>query len=45
MPQQPPPPPIHAYYENPNECHQQEYSVPFITPKDEAEDFDDSSYF
>jgi hypothetical protein len=44
MPQLPPPPPIPAYPETINECHQQEYGVPFITPEDEAKEFDDSFF-
>jgi hypothetical protein len=45
MPQQPSHVPSPAYPENLNEWHQQEYGVPFITPEDETEDYDDSSYF
>jgi hypothetical protein len=40
MPQRPTPPPTPAYPETLNEWNQQEYGVPFITPKDEAEEFD-----
>jgi hypothetical protein len=42
MPQCPPPPPIPAYPETLNECHQQEYGVSFITPQDEAQKFDEA---
>ncbi|ONM20320.1 hypothetical protein ZEAMMB73_Zm00001d005103 [Zea mays] len=39
-----PPPPTPTYPENLNEWHQQEYGVPFVTPEDEAEEFDESFY-
>jgi hypothetical protein len=44
LPSGSPLPPTPTYPENLNEWHQQEYGVPFITPKDEAEEFDDSYY-
>jgi hypothetical protein len=40
----PPPPATPTYPENLNELHQQEYGVPFITPEDVVEEFDDSFY-
>jgi hypothetical protein len=39
-----PPPPTPTFPANLNEWHQQEFGVPFITPEDEAEEFDDSYY-
>lgn len=36
--------PVHAYLENLNEWHQQEYGVSFITPYDEEEFVDDGSF-
>jgi hypothetical protein len=44
LPPGPPPPPTPTYPENLNEWHQQEYGVPFITPEDEVEEFEDSFY-
>jgi hypothetical protein len=44
LPPRSPPPLTPAYPENLNEWHQQEYGVPFVTPEDEAEEFDDSFY-
>jgi hypothetical protein len=39
-----PPPPTPTFPANLNEWHQQEFGAPFITPEDEAEEFDDSYY-
>jgi hypothetical protein len=39
-----PPPPTPTFPMDLNEWHQQEFGVPFITPKDEAEEFDDPYY-
>jgi hypothetical protein len=44
LPPRSPPPLTPAYPENLNEWHQQEYGVPFVTPEDEADEFDDSFY-
>jgi hypothetical protein len=42
LPPHSPLPSTPAYPENLNEWHQQEYDVPFVTPEDEAKEFDDS---
>jgi hypothetical protein len=42
--QRPPPPLSPTYPANLNEWHQQEFGVPFVTPKDEAQEFYDSFY-
>jgi hypothetical protein len=39
-----PPPPTPTFPMDLNEWHQQEFGVPFITPEDEAEEFDDPYY-
>eukprot|EP00267_Zea_mays_P046233 XP_020398590.1 formin-like protein 14 [Zea mays] len=39
-----PPPPAPTFPAYLNEWHQQEFGVPFITPEDEAEDYDDPFY-
>ncbi|AQK90915.1 hypothetical protein ZEAMMB73_Zm00001d008857 [Zea mays] len=39
-----PPPPVPTFPADLNEWHQQEFGVPFITPEDEVEDFDDPYY-
>jgi hypothetical protein len=44
LPQRPPLPLTPSYPTNLNEWHQQEYVVPFVTPEDEAEEFDDSFF-
>jgi hypothetical protein len=38
------PPPTPTFPIDLNEWHQQEFGVPFITPEDEVEDFDDPYY-
>jgi hypothetical protein len=44
LPQRPPLPSTPGYPSKLNEWHQQEYGVPFVTPEDDAKEFDYSFF-